>query len=157
MCVCVSLAVCVCVCVNLIGQMCALTTSTTTRDDLVVSALPGRRNRVKFGKVKAETIFPLCEKWYRFHWLQSLTHTHRQHVCVCVEKLVGLNCLRSGDKCVGFPPPPCVPLCISARNPFPSGSHASALAWVIYRKSVFGKTSFSLAFAPQLQFNVSLH
>jgi len=32
-------------------------------------------------------------------------HTRQQHnkrTCVCVEKLVGLNCLRSGDKCVGL-------------------------------------------------------
>lgn len=176
MCVCVYR---VCVCVS--ACLCDLNwpnvrfnnrkTTSTTRRPCGLS-LPGWRNAVKFGKVKAETIFPLCEKWYRFHCLQphkphTHTYAHTNNMCVYVEKLVGLNCLRSGDKCVAlllcayFSLFLCIPLFVfpslPTRNPFSSGSHASASTWVIYRKSVFGKTSFSVAIGPEVQFNVALH
>lgn len=39
---------------------------------------------------------------YKQHNRDTTTSEH-VCVCLCVEKLVGLNCHRSGDKCVGLP------------------------------------------------------
>lgn len=146
-------------------------TTSTTRRPCGLS-LPGWRNPIKFGKVKAETIFPLCEKWYRFHYLQPhKPHTHtysRSQTCVCMWKnllvLIAFEVVTSASLCplcAYFPLFLCIPLFVfpslPTRNPFSSGSHASASTWVIYRKSVFGKTSFSVAIGPEVQFNVALH
>lgn len=165
-CVCVY-RVCVCVCVS--ACLCDLNwpnvrfnnrkTTSTTRRPCGLS-LPGWRNPVKFGKVKAETIFPLCEKWYRFHCLQphkphTHTYAHTNNMCVYVEKLVGLNCLRSGDKCVALPrlsfsasPSSCFP-------PFPlvtrfhlAHTHPPRLEWFI-GKVCLGKLHSVSPLAPK--------
>lgn len=113
MCVCVY-RVCVCVwvhvCVILIGQMCALTTEKQPqqRDDLVVSACPGGETQLSSVKLKLKPFFRFVKNDIDFtvysHTNHTRTHTHTvTNMCVYVEKLVGLNCLRSGDKCVALP------------------------------------------------------
>lgn len=90
--------------------MCALTTEKQPqqRDDLVVSACPGGETQLSSVKLKLKPFFRFVKNDIDFtvysHTNHTRTHTHTvTNMCVYVEKLVGLNCLRSGDKCVALP------------------------------------------------------